>query len=63
MDVKCENTIDFFPDRLMKIVHSLAKEKKREGMCMSIVGATSMPLICFLDLSLSEAWDKHINVL
>ena len=26
---------------------------------MSLVGATSMSLIFFLDLSLSEAWDKR----
>ena len=30
-------------------------------MCMSLVGATSMPLIIFLDFSLSEAWDKRIT--
>ena len=50
-----------FTDRLMKKVPSLAKEKKSKEMCMILVGATSMPLIIFLDFSLSEAWDKRIT--
>ena len=61
MDAKCDNSIDFFSGR--KKVHSLAKEKKHKGMCISLLGSTSMPFICFLDLSLSEAWDKRINLL
>ena len=61
MDAKVDNSLDFFPDRLMKKVPSFAKEKKSKEMCMSLVGATSMPLIIFLDFSLSEAWDKRIT--
>ena len=48
--IKGDSSIKSFSDRL--------KEKKRKGLCMSLVGATSMSLIFFLDLSLSEAWDK-----
>ena len=61
MDAKVDNSIVFFPDRLMKKVPLFAKEKKSKEMCMSLVGATSMPLIIFLDFSLSEAWDKRIT--
>ena len=54
MDAKVDNSINFFPDRLMKKVPSLAKEKKSKEMCMILEGATSMPLIIFLDLALSD---------
>ena len=56
--IKGDNSIDFFPERLMKKVPSLANETKCKGVCMSQEGATSMSLIFFLDLSLSKAWDK-----
>ena len=44
--IKGDNSINIFSNRL--------KEKKGKGVCMSLVGATSMFLIFFLDLSLSE---------
>ena len=39
MDAKCDNSIDFFPGR--KKVHSLAKEMKHKGMCMSLLGSNN----------------------
>ena len=42
-------------------VPTLAKEKKSKEMCISLVWANLMHLIVFLDLSLSEAWNKRIT--